>query len=177
MTPSPSSPAIATKSGHSKAFLPSGSVLETALCYLDVIHSKVPELIEREKNGTAVPGEIDCMCRVAQGDLEAEEWCELPFGSVMANFIRLDAAIDLDVRDPDTMTATKVLEYDEVLPPLLRSAPTLSVNSFLSGLKSHIAQIILAKKYKTPSVPLPPMPPLTASLPTPYLPGITHFGI
>ncbi|KZP14887.1 hypothetical protein FIBSPDRAFT_867863 [Athelia psychrophila] len=82
----------------------------------------------------------------------------------MANYIRLDAAIDLDVRDPDVITARKVSEHDEVLLPLSRSAPTLSANSFLSGLKSHIAQVILAKKYKTPSVPLPPMPPLPSLL-------------
>ncbi|KZP33408.1 hypothetical protein FIBSPDRAFT_847320 [Athelia psychrophila] len=73
----------------------------------------------------------------------------------MANYIRLDAAIDLDVRDPDVITATKVPEHDVVLLPLSRSAPTLNATS---------SQVILAKKYKTPSVPLPPMPPLPSLL-------------
>ncbi|KZP34733.1 hypothetical protein FIBSPDRAFT_1035709 [Athelia psychrophila] len=142
----------------------SGSVLQTALCYLEAIRSKVPELVEKEKNGTGVQGEIDLTYRVVQGDLEAEEWRELALDSVMANFIHLDAAVDLDVRDQDTVPATKVPEHDEIVLPISTPAPTLSATTSLSGLKSHIAQVNLAKKHKTPSGPLAPMPPLPSPL-------------
>ena len=37
----------------------SGSVLETALCYLEAIHIKIPELVEKEKMGDGVQGEPD----------------------------------------------------------------------------------------------------------------------
>ncbi|KZP28035.1 hypothetical protein FIBSPDRAFT_947943 [Athelia psychrophila] len=69
------------------------------------------------------------MYRIVQGDLEAEEWHELALDSVMANFIHLDAIVDSDTRDPDTMLATKVSERDE------------AVN--------------IAKKHKAPSGPPP----------------------
>ncbi|KZP15175.1 hypothetical protein FIBSPDRAFT_959144 [Athelia psychrophila] len=138
----------------------SGSVLQTALCYLEAIRSKVPELVEKEKNGTGVQGEIELTYRVVQGNLEAEEWRELVLDSVMANFI----VVDLDARDPDMMPATKVPEHDETALPIPTSAPTLSANTSLSGLKSHIAQVNLAKKHKTPSGPLAPMPPLPSPL-------------
>lgn len=36
----------------------SGSALQTALCYLKVVRSNVPELVKKEKNGTGVQGKI-----------------------------------------------------------------------------------------------------------------------
>lgn len=42
------------------------------------------ELVEKQKNGTSVWGEIDLTYRVVQSDLEAREWCELALDLVMA---------------------------------------------------------------------------------------------
>lgn len=143
----------------------SGSVLQTALCYLEAIRSKVPELVEKEKNGTGVQGEIDLSYRVVQGDLEAEEWRELALDSVMASFIDMDAAVDSDARDLDAMPTMKVPEHREVMAlQLSHSAQSLSASSSMAGLKSHIAQQTLAKKPKVPSGPLPPMSPLPSPL-------------
>ncbi|KZP06768.1 hypothetical protein FIBSPDRAFT_902555 [Athelia psychrophila] len=68
---------------------PKGFVYEV-LRWSQAICSKVPELVETEKNGT---GEIDLTYRVVQSDLEAEEWRELALDSDMANFIYLDALL------------------------------------------------------------------------------------
>ena len=37
----------------------SGSMFQTALCYLEAILAKVPELVQKEKNGEGVHGELD----------------------------------------------------------------------------------------------------------------------
>ncbi|KAK7002045.1 hypothetical protein R3P38DRAFT_3609057 [Favolaschia claudopus] len=42
----------------------SGSVLQTALCYLEAIRSKVPELIQKEQSGRGGVTEFDSECRV-----------------------------------------------------------------------------------------------------------------
>jgi hypothetical protein len=52
----------------------SGTVLQTALCYLEAIRPKVLELVEKEKIGDGVHDEPDLTDRIVQGDLEAEEW-------------------------------------------------------------------------------------------------------
>ena len=69
----------------------SGSVLQTALCYLEAIHAKVPELVQKERNGEGVHSELDLNRQIIQGDLEAKWWQELALDSVMANFILLEA--------------------------------------------------------------------------------------
>jgi len=49
----------------------SGNVLPTALCYLEAIHAKIPELVEKEKRGVRIQGEPDLSEKIVQGDLEA----------------------------------------------------------------------------------------------------------
>jgi hypothetical protein len=51
-----------------------------------VIHAKVPKLVEKEKMGQGVQGELDLSGKIIQGDLEAEEWKKLSLDSVMADF-------------------------------------------------------------------------------------------
>jgi len=45
----------------------SGSVLQA---YLEAIHTKVPELIEKEEIGEGVQGEVGLSNKIVQGDLE-----------------------------------------------------------------------------------------------------------
>ncbi|KAF7983642.1 hypothetical protein HWV62_20588 [Athelia sp. TMB] len=108
----------------------SGTVLQTALCYLEAIRAKVPELVEKEKNGTSIQGEVDISHQIVQGDLEAEEWRELVLDSVMADFIHLDAAVD-----HDAMPMMKAPEQQVAVHPVSVPAPTLTT----AGLKSHVA--------------------------------------
>ena len=52
-----------------------------ALCYLEAIHSMVPDLIQKEKMGEGVQGELDLSGKIVQGDLDADTgaminvWC------------------------------------------------------------------------------------------------------
>ncbi|KAF7980056.1 hypothetical protein HWV62_39830 [Athelia sp. TMB] len=126
----------------------SGTVLQTALCYLEAIRANVPELVEK-KNGTGVQGEVDISHRIVQGNLEAEEWRELALDSVVADFIHLDAAVD-----HGAMPMMKAPEQQVAVHPVSVLAPTLTT----AGLKSHVAQQNLVKKPKVPSGLLPPMP-------------------
>jgi hypothetical protein len=84
------------------------------LCYLKAIRSKVPELVEKVKMGVGVRGEPDLSGKIIQGDLEAEEWREFAFDSVMADYIHLDAVVDVNITKADTMTTVKVGDGDEV---------------------------------------------------------------
>ena len=72
----------------------SGSILQTALCYLEAICSKAPLLMGKEKMGEGVQEEPDLSGKIVQGDLEAEEWREFSLDSVMASFIHMDAPIN-----------------------------------------------------------------------------------
>lgn len=141
----------------------SGSVLQTALCYLEAIRSKVPELVEQEKMGNGVQGEPDLSDKIVQGDIEAEEWRELSLDSVMADFIHMDAAVDTDSASTSAMATVKVADSDNA--PSGASSFTCQVPSSgpLSGLKSHLVQN-LVKKPKVPSGPLPPLAPLPSPL-------------
>jgi hypothetical protein len=53
-----------------------------ALCYLEAIHSKVPDLVQKEKMGEGVQGELDLSGKIVQGDLNADTgaiinvWCQ-----------------------------------------------------------------------------------------------------
>jgi PHO85 cyclin-5 len=64
-----------------------GSVLQRALCYLEVVRVKIPELVKREKMVDGVRGEPDLLGKFVPSDLEAEEWRELSLDSVMADSI------------------------------------------------------------------------------------------
>ena len=44
-----------------------------ALCYLESIHSKVPDLIQKEKMGEGVQGDMDLSGKIVQDDLDTEE--------------------------------------------------------------------------------------------------------
>jgi hypothetical protein len=87
--------------------------LPTALCYLEAIHAKVPELVEREKTGDGVQGELDLSGKIVQGDVDADEWLALLLDSVMADFIHTDAAIDANAAETDAMATVKAVDSDE----------------------------------------------------------------
>ena len=123
-----------------------------ALCYLEAIHSKVPDLIQKEKMGEGVQGELDLSGKIVQGDLNAEEWSELSLDLVMADFIHMDAAVDINSTDADTMATIKVANSDDT--PQSASLFTSQISSSnlvftLNGLKFHLVQN-LVKKAKVP---------------------------
>lgn len=153
----------------------SGTVLQIALCYLEAIRPKVPQLVEKEKIGDGVQGEPDLTNRIVQGDLEAEEWKELSLDSIMADFIHLDAAVDSGnaETETETMATVRVADNDDDGAHVSGNSSFISSQTSISsaeaadftltGLKSHLVQN-LTKKPKVPSGPLPPMTPLPSPL-------------
>ena len=144
----------------------SGGILQVALYYLGAIHSKVPDLIQEEKMGEGVQGELDLLGKIVQGDFNAEEWRELSLDLVMADFIHMDAAVDIDSTKVDTMATMKVVDSDDV--PQSASQFTSQISSSnpdftLNRLKSHLVQN-LVKKVKVLSGPLPPPVPLPSPI-------------
>jgi PHO85 cyclin-5 len=85
-----------------------------ALCYLKAIRSKVPKLVEKEKIGVGVQREPDLSGKIVWGDLKAKEWREFALDSIMANYIHLDAVVDVNTTKADAMTTVKVVDGDDV---------------------------------------------------------------
>ena len=144
----------------------SGSVLQTALCYLEAIRTKIPELVEKEKMGNGVQGEPDLSGKIVPGDLKVEEWKELSLDSIIADFIHMDAAVDASTAEGDSMATVKVADSDDAPQGALSFTTQLSSANpdfSLNGLKSHLVQN-LVKKPKIPSGPLPPLAPLPSPL-------------
>jgi len=140
------------------------------LCYLEAIRAKVPELVEKEKMGDGVQGEPDLSGKIVQGDLEAEEWRELSLDSVMADFIHMDAAVDIDSAEPDSMATVKVADSDDAprgVSSFTSQFSTSNPDFTLSGLKSHLVPN-LVKKPKVPVGLLPPLVPILSPLLFPH---------
>jgi hypothetical protein len=107
-----------------KFFLSIALVWQCQLCYLEVICTKIPKLVEREKIGDGVRGEPG---RIVQGDLEAEGWMELSLDSVVANFIHMDAVVVTDSAELETMATVKVVDCDDA--PRGDTMPLLQTHS------------------------------------------------
>jgi hypothetical protein len=50
---------------------------------------------------------------IVQGDLEAEEWKELSLDSVMADFVHMDAAVEVDTAKADAKATVKVVDSND----------------------------------------------------------------
>jgi len=88
--------------------------------------------------------------------LQCEEWRELSLDLVMADFIHMDAAVNINSTEADTMATMKVVDSNDV--PQSASSFTSQISSSnldfaLNGLKLHLVQNLI-KKAKIP-LPLP----------------------
>jgi len=63
--------------------------------------------------GEGVQGEPDLSGKIVQGDLEAEEWREFSLDSVMADFIHMDAAININSAEADAMATVKMEDSND----------------------------------------------------------------
>ncbi|CAL1707624.1 unnamed protein product [Somion occarium] len=127
----------------------STGVLQTALCYLEAIRGKVPEILRKEKSkadSTEPTPEEEAESRIIIGEVEEElrsltDACDS--NTIMAAKCDIVDTIRIDENDPAPLTAPPTLVLPSMSPS---SMPTITVNS------------------KTPSMPLPPMPPLPSPL-------------
>jgi hypothetical protein len=140
----------------------SGNVLQTALCYLEAIPPKVPELARQEEAGEGVKGEIQSTDRIIKAedlsDAEAE---------AMGMSVPLDSIINTDncassKQTDDSLLPTVLCTDNDVMdapatnfsnpPPLARQDDL------------HASDLLAKKHNKSASAPLPPLPPLPSPL-------------
>ncbi|KAJ7772594.1 hypothetical protein DFH07DRAFT_953059 [Mycena maculata] len=146
----------------------SGSVLQTALCYLEAIRPKVPELIQKEQSGEGARGEPDADFRVmpaTAAELEMEaQWAELS-ATTNSDFEAgtrndEDAMDTVRVTDEDiactaTPSTTTAASESETTDTLLNNKSASNVLAPLTPLPSpllcprraFLASLILASKF------------------------------
>ncbi|KAG7098778.1 hypothetical protein E1B28_000685 [Marasmius oreades] len=138
----------------------SGTVLQTALCYLEAIRGKVPELIRQEKAGEGLKGELELDSRItpateAELELEALSSTNSSCSSGLPTLIVNDAG--------DVMDTVKVSYSDDV-----DSIDTSSTSATAYGIGEAVAQSSVeddtSKKPKATSPSLTPLPPLPSPL-------------
>jgi hypothetical protein len=112
----------------------SGDVLQTALCYLEAIRSKIPELLRREQNGDGREG--DLCNRITIGNAKIED----------ANMSACSKPVERQICSTES-------HLQDALPPL---SPTISNRGAIPP--DH------GRKPKTPSPPLQPLPSLPSPL-------------
>ncbi|KAL0956374.1 hypothetical protein HGRIS_002521 [Hohenbuehelia grisea] len=111
-----------------------GCVLQTALCYIEAIRSRVPTLVIQEKAGCGVKGEPEPRSRVVQPD-ETDD-----FADHMTDLLESHCA-------------------QQNLVPTVRMTDSVS---FEQSSMAEIQGI--GKKLSEPATPLPPLPPLPSPL-------------
>lgn len=141
----------------------SGSVLQTALCYLEAIRPKIPELIRLETTGDGVKGELELASRITPAtEAELEREAELSSGmpTIFVNdsedvmdTIKLsdDAEPASPGSDSSTVigsvpTADDMLKKPKVPTSLLTPLPPLP-SPLLCPRRAFLAALILASKF------------------------------
>lgn len=122
----------------------SGSILQAALCYLEAIRTKVPEILEQERNGIRAQFEPESRIILAtEEELKAE--ADMPSGSCFSD-------------DSETIKTIRVSDYDyedhgRSEPLLHPSAPNQASPMFalpsplLCPRRAFLASLILASKF------------------------------
>ncbi|KAK1218799.1 hypothetical protein PQX77_018476 [Marasmius sp. AFHP31] len=138
----------------------SGTVLQTALCYLEAIRPKIPELLRQEKSGEGCKGELELDSRItpateAELELESQSTDGSSCGSEVPTLVVNDAGDDMDT--------VKVSDSDSDID--CADAPT---NAVAYGLGNVVPQSVVGddalKKSKGATAPLAPLPPLPSPL-------------
>jgi PHO85 cyclin-5 len=119
----------------------SGAVLQTALCYLEAIRTKIPDLVREEQCGEGVRGEKEPAGRIIKAEdyNEADESMD-GFSALIGNGLLISSSREESAMDTGSL---ETLSNDVV------------VSQGLST-QSH--------RRKEPQAPLPPLPPLPSPL-------------
>lgn len=135
----------------------SGSVLQTALCYLEAIRAKVPELVSQEKGCPGSTCERESIERIVQGEVSA--FCagldgptsssEMSAGNGLLDTIRVnpitleaDSVFPEPALDADKVSLHKPKQSSGCLTPL----PPLP-SPLLCPRRTFLASLILASKF------------------------------
>ena len=121
------------------------SVLQTALCYIEALRPKIPELVHQEQAGEGIRGEVDQGARVLSQDD--------PHLHDSPKEVDIDEAID------SAHLASSGSHYSDDAPPTVRMLDdSIHPMSDVTGLCEA------EKKSRTPSEDLPILPPLPSPL-------------
>ncbi|KAF5351860.1 hypothetical protein D9756_007545 [Leucocoprinus leucothites] len=140
----------------------SGCVLQTALCYLEAIRPRIPDLLQKEKSGEGVHGDADISGRILPATelelkLEEEyhqlEMCGLETASVLSS-----PDLAPTIRVTDLPPADCPSEYRQETPPSRSKqhsppsdVPIPSISALPSPLlcprRAFLASLILASKF------------------------------
>ncbi|KAK7687052.1 hypothetical protein QCA50_009552 [Cerrena zonata] len=137
----------------------STGVLQTALCYLEAIRSKVPEVLHKENSkteGADLSPEVDAESRIIIGEDIAE-------GAMSISDADSDSSLNSTVYmahsglPQDVIPTVRIDDCDEapLTAPQTQVFPSMSPSS---------APAVTSSNPKTPSPKLPPMPPLPSPL-------------
>ena len=121
------------------------SVLQSALCYIEAIRKKVPELAEQERQGLGIRGEVNMEDRIVVGTED-------------------EAPSDADATPCANSVPTEIMQtqpYDETEVPTILA---LDASTQSNSESRQNAADLLAKRRKIPSKPLEPLPPLPSPL-------------
>jgi len=123
------------------------SVLQTALCYIEALRSKVPELIQQERSGEGIRGEVDQGARVISPDDPClqESSREVDIDEVPVAFASQCDEAPPTVRMLDDALLT-VEKKSRTLSGDLPSLPPLP-SPLLCPRRAFLASLILASKF------------------------------
>jgi hypothetical protein len=130
----------------------SGSVLQTALCYLEAIQTKVPELVCRKAMGEGVKGETEMGDRIVIDEIEH------PIAMIVDSGPTSD--FNSELCDREQLNSPPI----QRLPPQQQQHQTQQQCSQAPPQWPQDS----ARKPKPPSLPLPPLPPLPSPLLCPH---------
>ncbi|KAH8119276.1 hypothetical protein DFH11DRAFT_1493145, partial [Phellopilus nigrolimitatus] len=123
------------------------SVLQSALCYIEAVRKKVPEMAEKEKQGFGVRGEPELGDRIVRDDEEANA------SSYVNNLLDISALGGL----PTELMPTEPYDLSNMPTVLQVDASQLSCDTLPQAETAD-------KRRKTPAKPLCPLPPLPSPL-------------
>lgn len=135
----------------------SGSVLQTALCYLEAIRAKVPELVSREKGCPGSTCEKESAERIVQGEVSAfcagldgsSSSLQMSAGNGLLDTIRVNPL----TLEADSTFAEPVFDAEKVSPhkPKQSSSSLMPLPPLPSPLlcprRTFLASLILASKF------------------------------
>ncbi|KAJ8509054.1 hypothetical protein ONZ45_g8720 [Pleurotus djamor] len=120
----------------------SACVLQTALCYLEAIRSKVPDLVLQEKSGQAVHCEPEDRGRIMRDADSAQDAMTSDPEPDLVPTVRVNDCGSFDSSMPDIQGLGKKLTPSPSLPPL----PPLP-SPLLCPRRAFLASLILASKF------------------------------
>ncbi|EPQ57385.1 hypothetical protein GLOTRDRAFT_137720 [Gloeophyllum trabeum ATCC 11539] len=145
----------------------SGCVLQTALCYLEAIRCKVPELMRKERDGEGAKGESESASRIIFPEEEDAEALGVSLESISSKcYVSPATTSSGDEQDTDVMDTVRIQDGCAAAPQSQSTAgPSTSLaESSTRFAGCHPCMEGIQKKPKGPSAPLPPLPRLPSPL-------------